>query len=109
MPDTPASTPRKSAPSAVSPPLKLAVDIAGGKSSLTLANPVMTASGTFSYGIEYAKLIDINRLGAIVSKTTTLRPRSGSPTQRIDETPAGMLNSIGLQNVGIDKLRRERH
>ncbi len=67
----------------------------------------MVASGTFSYGIEYAKLIDINRLGAIVSKTTTLRPRSGSPTQRIDETPAGMLNSIGLQNVGIDKLRRE--
>ena len=87
--------------------LKLAVDIAGGKNSLTLANPVMVASGTFSYGIEYAKLIDINRLGAIVCKTTTLRPRAGSPTQRIDETPAGMLNSIGLQNVGIDKLRRE--
>jgi dihydroorotate dehydrogenase (NAD+) catalytic subunit len=90
-----------------SPVPNLSVDIAAGKNSLTLANPVMVASGTFSYGIEYAKLSDINRLGAIVSKTTTLRPRAGSPTQRIEETPAGMLNSIGLQNVGIDKLRRD--
>jgi dihydroorotate dehydrogenase (NAD+) catalytic subunit len=97
----------KSPPSGASDDLRLSVDIAAGKNSLTLANPIMVASGTFSYGIEYAKLIDINRLGAIVSKTTTLRPRAGSPTQRIDETPAGMLNSIGLQNVGIDKLRRE--
>jgi dihydroorotate dehydrogenase (NAD+) catalytic subunit len=88
-------------------PLKLDVEIASGKRSLSLANPVMTASGTFSYGIEYAKLIDIQRLGAIVSKTTTLRPRSGSPTQRIDETPAGMLNSIGLQNIGVAKLIRD--
>jgi dihydroorotate dehydrogenase (NAD+) catalytic subunit len=88
-------------------PLGLAVDIAGGKRSLSLANPVMVASGTFSYGIEYSKLIDIQRLGAIVSKTTTLRPRAGSPTQRIDETPAGMLNSIGLQNIGVEKLTRD--
>lgn len=88
-------------------PLNLTVDIAAGKRSLTLANPVMVASGTFSYGLEYARLIDIQRLGAIVSKTTTLRPRAGSPTQRIDETPAGMLNSIGLQNIGIDKLTRD--
>lgn len=86
---------------------RLAVDISSGKRSLTLANPVMVASGTFSYGIEYAKLIDIQRLGAIVSKTTTLLPRAGSPVQRIDETPAGMLNSIGLQNVGIATLRRD--
>jgi dihydroorotate dehydrogenase (NAD+) catalytic subunit len=87
--------------------MNLSVDIASGKRALTLANPVMVASGTFSYGIEYAKLIDVQRLGAIVSKTTTLRPRAGSPTQRIDETPAGMLNSIGLQNIGIDKLVRD--
>ena len=86
---------------------KLSVDIASGKRGLTLANPVMVASGTFSYGTEYAKIFDIQRLGAIVSKTTTLRPRAGSPTPRIDETPAGMLNSIGLQNIGIDKVVRD--
>jgi dihydroorotate dehydrogenase (NAD+) catalytic subunit len=89
------------------PPLQLAVDIAGGKRSLTLANPVMLASGTFSYGVDQQKLFDIQRLGAIVCKTTTLRPRAGSPTQRIDETPAGMLNSIGLQNIGMEKLIRD--
>ncbi len=87
--------------------MNVSVDIAGGKRSLTLANPVMVASGTFSYGIEYAKIIDIQRLGAIVCKTTTLSPRSGSPTQRIEETPAGMLNSIGLQNIGMRKLVRD--
>jgi dihydroorotate dehydrogenase (NAD+) catalytic subunit len=68
---------------------------------------VMVASGTFSYGVEYAKVFDIQRLGAIVSKTTTLRPRAGSPVIRIDETPAGMLNSIGLQNIGVDKVVRD--
>jgi dihydroorotate dehydrogenase (NAD+) catalytic subunit len=87
--------------------MDLSVEIAAGKRSLTLANPVMVASGTFSYGIEYAKVFDIERLGAIVTKTTTLKPRSGSPVQRIDETPAGMLNSIGLQNIGMRKLVRE--
>jgi len=87
--------------------MNLAVDIASGKRSLTLANPVMVASGTFSYGLDYASAFDIQRLGAIVCKTTTLRPRGGSPTQRIDETPAGMLNSIGLQNIGVAKLVRD--
>jgi len=88
--------------------MNLSVDIAHGKRALTLANPVMVASGTFSYGIEYAKVFDVNRLGAIVSKTTTLRARAGSPAGgRIDETPAGMLNSIGLQNIGIDKMVRD--
>lgn len=87
--------------------MNLSVDIASGKGSLTLANPVMVASGTFSYGVDYAAAFDIQRLGAIVCKTTTLRPRAGSPTQRIDETPAGMLNSIGLQNVGVEKLARD--
>jgi dihydroorotate dehydrogenase (NAD+) catalytic subunit len=87
--------------------MNLAVDIAAGKRSLTLANPVMAASGTFSYGVDNASAFDIQRLGAIVCKTTTLRPRAGSPTQRIDETPAGMLNSIGLQNIGVEKLVRD--
>jgi len=87
--------------------MNLSVDIAAGKRSLTLANPVMVASGTFSYGVDYPRVFDIQRLGAIVSKTTTLRPRAGSPTQRIDETPAGMLNSIGLQNIGVEKVVRD--
>lgn len=85
----------------------LTVDIAAGKRALSLANPVMVASGTFSYGLDYAKVFDVQRIGAIVTKTTTLRPRAGSPAPRIDETPAGMLNSIGLQNVGIDKVVRD--
>ncbi|TAK65854.1 MAG: dihydroorotate dehydrogenase [Dehalococcoidia bacterium] len=87
--------------------MNLAVDIASGKRSLTLANPVMVASGTFSYGVDCAAAFDIQRLGGIVCKTTTLRPRAGSPTQRVDETPAGMLNSIGLQNIGVERLVRD--
>ncbi len=87
--------------------MDLSVDLASGKRSLTLANPVMVASGTFSYGVDWPRVFDIQRLGAIVSKTTTLRPRAGSPAPRIDETPAGMLNSIGLQNIGVDKLIRD--
>jgi len=77
------------------------------KQGLHLANPVLTASGTFSNGIEYARVFDINRLGAIVAKSVTPRPRRGNPQPRIAETPAGMLNSIGLQNIGIDALVTE--
>lgn len=69
---------------------------------LVLKNPVMTASGTFGYGIEYADLMDIERLGAIVVKGTTIEPRQGNPYPRMTETPAGMLNAIGLQNRGVD-------
>jgi dihydroorotate dehydrogenase (NAD+) catalytic subunit len=88
--------------------LNLAVELAPRrKTGLAVANPVMTASGTFSYGLEFAKAFDVQRLGAIVSKGTTLRPRSGNPQPRTAETPAGMLNSIGLQNVGIDALVRD--
>jgi len=75
----------------------MAVDIAGIK----LKNPVMVASGTFGYGEEYSELIDLNKLGAIVTKSVTLNPRPGNPPPRICETPAGMLNSIGLQNDGL--------
>lgn len=75
---------------------------------LTLQNPVLTASGTFGYGTEYAKLIDIQQLGGIVSKAVTLRPRNGNAQPRIAETPAGMLNAIGLQNVGVDEVIREK-
>src|SRR5690348_3138837 len=75
---------------------------------LRLRNPVMTASGTFGYGTEYAGVADIERLGAIVSKGTTLLPRAGNPALRVVETAAGMLNAIGLQNPGIDELIRQR-
>ena len=67
-----------------------------------MRNPVMTASGTFGYGSEYADFVDLNRLGAVVVKGVTSTPWPGNPMQRIMETPSGMLNAIGLQNVGVD-------
>ncbi len=75
---------------------------------LLLRNPVMAASGTFGYGEEFAEIVDIQRLGAIVCKGTTLKPRPGNPQPRIVETACGMLNSIGLENVGVDKLIAEK-
>lgn len=75
---------------------------------LRLKNPVIAASGTFGYGIEYSQLIDIQRLGAIVCKGTTLEPRQGNPQPRLAETPAGMLNSIGLENIGVEALIKEK-
>ena len=69
---------------------------------LTLKNPVMTASGTFGFGLEYGEFFDVSKLGAIVVKGTTLTPWPGNSGQRIVETPAGMLNSIGLENPGVD-------
>ena len=86
----------------------LAVELAPtAKRNLPLANPVMVASGTFGYGVEYAKVFDVQRLGAIVTKTTTLAPRRGNLPTRIAETPSGMLNSIGLQNIGVTALIRD--
>ena len=69
---------------------------------LELANPVLTASGTFGYGEEFADLTDINALGGIIVKGTTLAPRQGNPAPRMAETPSGMLNAVGLQNKGVD-------
>ena len=77
---------------------KMSVSFAG----LNLRNPVMTASGTFGYGEEFADYVDLTKLGAYVTKGLCMHPRSGNPTPRIVETPGGMLNAIGLQNVGID-------
>lgn len=79
--------------------LKTQVHIGRG---LTIKNPVMTASGTFGYGTEYADFIDLNRLGGILVKGTTLHPRQGNPYPRMAETPSGMLNAVGLQNKGVD-------
>jgi dihydroorotate dehydrogenase (NAD+) catalytic subunit len=78
------------------------------KRGLLLKNPVMTASGTFGYGAEYAHLFDINKLGALVCKGTTREPRQGNPQPRIAETPCGILNAIGLQNIGVKALIREK-
>ena len=71
-------------------------------SKLSLKNPVLTASGTFGYGCEYADLIDLSRLGGIIVKGTTLEPRQGNDYPRLAETPSGMLNAVGLQNKGVD-------
>jgi dihydroorotate dehydrogenase (NAD+) catalytic subunit len=68
---------------------------------LVLPNPILVASGTFGYGIEYGEVVDVQRLGGICCKGTTLRPRIGNPPPRVTETPGGMLNSIGLQNPGV--------
>lgn len=75
---------------------------------LKLKNPVMTASGTFGYGEEYSEFIDLNRLGAIVVKGLSILPKEGNPPPRIIETASGMLNAIGLQNIGIDNFIRNR-
>ena len=83
---------------------RLAVDIAG----IRMKNPVMVASGTFGFGKEYSDLIDLNMLGAIVTKGTSLKPWEGNPPDRIAETPAGMLNAIGLQNDGVESLITEK-
>lgn len=82
----------------------LEVEIAGIK----LKNPVMTASGTFGYGEEFSPFIDLDKLGAMVLKGITLKPKMGNPPPRVIETPSGMLNSIGLQNVGVERLIREK-
>ena len=71
-------------------------------------NPVLVASGTFGYAQEFEKLIDLKKLGGIVTKTLTLKPRLGNPPQRIVETPSGMLNAIGLQNVGVAKFVEDK-
>ena len=78
------------------------------QTGLRLANPVMTASGTFGYGTENNQMFDIQRLGAIVCKGTTLEPRDGNPQPRLAETACGVLNSIGLQNIGINALIKEK-
>ena len=89
--------------------MNLAVQLAANNPrGLLLKNPVMTASGTFGYGTEYGELVDIQRLGAVVCKGTTLNPREGNPQPRLVETASGLLNSIGLQNIGVEAMIREK-
>jgi len=84
--------------------ISLSIDLAG----IQMKNPVMVASGTFGCGEEYGEFIDLSELGAIVTKSVTLLPRSGNPPPRIIETPAGMLNAIGLQNIGLERFVSEK-
>ena len=81
------------------------LEISIGK--ITFKNPIWVASGTFGYGTEASELIDVNRLGAIVTKSITRQPREGNPPPRIVETPSGMINSIGLANIGVEKYIKE--
>lgn len=85
-------------------PLDLSVNIGG----LKLKNPILLASGTVGYGNEIAEFTDLNKLGGIVTKSLSLKPRKGNPPQRIVETPSGMLNAIGLANVGVETFIREK-
>lgn len=90
-------------------PLKrTAIDLAVTFAGLRLKNPVIAASGTFGYGTEYQRLIPAAAFGAIVTKTITLAPRAGNPPPRLCETPSGMLNAIGLANVGVDAFLRDK-
>ena len=76
--------------------------------SLELKNPVMTASGTFGYGKEFDSLVNLHRLGAIIAKGISLLPMQGNPPPRIAETACGMLNAIGLENVGLERFLTEK-
>lgn len=89
-------------------PLTPPVDLAVTLGSLVLANPVLTASGTFGYAAEFARLVDLNRLGGVVVKGISLEPRPGNPPPRVVETPCGMLNAIGLENVGVKRFIRDK-
>ena len=85
--------------------LKPKMDVTIGR--MKLKNPVMTASGTFGYGIEYSDVVDLEKLGAIVVKGVSLHPWEGNPPPRLVETPSGLINSIGLQNPGVERFIAE--
>src|SRR2546426_623790 len=101
-------TPRRAAPGRNSPSLASSLDLSVRIGPIKLANPVLTASGTFGYGDEYAHVLAPDALGAVITKTVTMKPRVGNPPERTAETAAGMLNSIGLENVGLKRFRSEK-
>ena len=84
---------------------QLSVDLGRG---LILKNPVMNASGTFAYGEEFSKILDLNKMGGIVTKGLSINPKEGNPTPRVAETASGMVNAIGLENVGLDLFLNEK-
>ena len=84
------------------------MDLSVAIGSLTLANPLIAASGCFGYGVEYADVVDLSSLGGVAVKGLFLNEREGHPPPRIVETPAGMLNAIGLQGIGVHRFVREK-
>ena len=85
-----------------------AVDLSVSVGALRLRNPILAASGTFGYGIEFAHLVDLNKIGGFVTKGLSLAPIQGSPAPRLCETPSGMLNAVGLQNIGVHAFVAEK-
>jgi dihydroorotate dehydrogenase (NAD+) catalytic subunit len=85
-----------------------AVDLSVNVGALRLSNPILAASGTFGYGVEFAHLVDLNRLGGIVVKGLSLEPMAGAPAPRLSDTPSGMLNAVGLQNIGVRAFVAEK-
>jgi dihydroorotate dehydrogenase (NAD+) catalytic subunit len=85
-----------------------AIDLSVNVGALRLSNPILAASGTFGYGVEFADIVDLNRLGGIVVKGLSLEPMAGAPAPRLCETPSGMLNAVGLQNVGVRAFVAEK-
>ncbi|HEX2712316.1 MAG TPA: dihydroorotate dehydrogenase catalytic subunit, partial [Candidatus Acidoferrales bacterium] len=85
-----------------------AVDLSVQVGALRLTNPIIAASGTFGYGVEFAHLIDLNRLGGIVVKGLSVQPMDGAPAPRLCETTGGMLNAVGLQNIGVHAFVAEK-
>src|SRR5208283_1422884 len=75
---------------------------------IALRNPVLAASGTFGYGVEFAKILDLNRIGGLVVKGLSREPMAGNPPPRLWETSAGMMNSVGLQNIGVRAFVRDK-
>ena len=84
------------------------IDLSTQVGALRLRNPIITASGTFGYGVEFAHLVDLNRLGGFVTKGISKHPIEGAPAPRLHETPSGMLNAIGLENVGVEGFVRDK-
>jgi dihydroorotate dehydrogenase (NAD+) catalytic subunit len=97
-----------SSPEVVSAPRPTQVDLRVSVGSIQLKNPIIAASGTFGYGIEFAQLVDLNRLGGFVVKGLSLEPMAGAPSPRICDTPGGMVNAIGLQNIGVRAFVSEK-
>ncbi len=83
-------------------------DLSTSLGPLTLKNPVLVAAGTFGYGLEFQEFFDLNLIGGVITKTLTLEPRAGNPSPRVVETPSGMLNAIGLQNVGVEAFLKDK-
>ena len=84
------------------------IDLSVNLGSLQLKNPVIAASGTFGYGLEFSQFVDLNELGGFCTKGLSIKPRTGNPVPRMIETPSGMLNAIGLENIGLDNFLKQK-